>query len=443
MRRGDVLARVDTSRLRPQVDLAQAQAMAQQQVVARFHHGSRPEEIAQARANVDSAKADDANARRQYARLKSLSDVTGAMGRVVSLQDLDNAKAALDTAAARLEVNQKALDLEVAGPRREDVAEADATLRANQAQAALLQQELADAQLKAPLDAVVRTRIMEPGEMASPQRPVFSLAIVDPKWVRAYVSEPDLGKVRPGMAAGVRVDSFSGRRFEGWVGFISPVAEFTPKSVEMEELRTSLVYEVRVFVKDPDDELRLGMPATVYLSLEKPDHKLGDAGDAAPAVRANAAGTPSIPDAQPATTTAPAQAQELEQGNYPTPRCGQQVTRGNSVISANHAQRREAAMTAAATSTLVLFGQDIHKTFRRDNGEIVRALDGVSVRAEHGTLTALGRAGWRRQDNADPVDDRFADRGFRRTKGFGYRYCRRSAAGAEPHWLHAPEIRVV
>jgi HlyD family secretion protein len=79
------------------------------------------------------------------------------------------------------------------------------------------------------------------------------------------VSEPDLGKVRTGMQTSVAVDSFPGRRFDGWVGFVSPVAEFTPKTVETTELRTSLVYEVRVFVKDPQNSLPLGMPATVHL----------------------------------------------------------------------------------------------------------------------------------------------------------------------------------
>jgi HlyD family secretion protein len=81
------------------------------------------------------------------------------------------------------------------------------------------------------------------------------------------VSEADLGRVRPGMTASIMVDAFPNRRFAGWIGFISPIAEFTPKTVETEELRTSLVYEVRIFVKDPADELRLGMPATVYLPL--------------------------------------------------------------------------------------------------------------------------------------------------------------------------------
>jgi HlyD family secretion protein len=267
VQQGQLLARLDTSRLEPQVAQVEAEAAAQRQVVRRLRNGSRPEEIAQARANVESAKADAANARQQLERLQSASEASA--GRAVRQQDLDNAKAALQVAEAKLAVNQKALDLAVAGPRQEEVAENEARLRANEAQLALLRQQLADAQLVAPVNAVVRTRVMEPGEMASPQKPVFSLAITDPKWVRAYVSEPDLGKVRSGMTASVTVDSFPSRRFEGWVGFLSPVAEFTPKTVQTEELRTSLVYEVRVFVKDPSDELRLGMPATVYLSLDQ------------------------------------------------------------------------------------------------------------------------------------------------------------------------------
>src|SRR5215813_9500648 len=317
VRKGQLLARLDTRRLEPQVAQAEAQAAAQRQIVERLRHGSRPEEIAQAeaqvaaqrqvverlrngsrpeeiaqaQANLESAKADAANARRQYERLKPLLD--RHVGGAVSQQDVDNAKATWDVAEAKLVVTQKALALAVAGPRPEEVAEAEARLvatqkalaltiagprpeeiaeaaarlRAAEAQLALLQQQLADAQLVAPVHGIVRTRLMEPGEMASPQKPVFSLAVTDPKWVRAYVSEPDLGKVSPGMAASVAVDSFPERRCEGWVGFISPVAEFTPKAVQTAELRTSLVYEVRVFVKDPRDTLHLGMPATVYLPL--------------------------------------------------------------------------------------------------------------------------------------------------------------------------------
>jgi HlyD family secretion protein len=274
VRKGQFLARLDTSRLEPQVAQAEAQTAAQRQVVQRLRSGSRPEEIAQARANVDSAKADAVNARQQYERIKSAAEMSA--GRAVRQQDVDSARAALQVAEAKLAVNERALDLAVIGPRKEDIAEAEAQLRANEAQLALLRQQLVDAQLLAPVDAVVRTRILEPGDMASPQKPVFSLAITDPKWVRAYVTGPNLGKIHEGMIAEVAVDSFPQRRFEGWLGFISPVAEFTPKTVQTEELRTSLVYEVRVFVKDPSDELRLGMPATVYLNANKGKEGQGD-----------------------------------------------------------------------------------------------------------------------------------------------------------------------
>lgn len=266
VKRGQVLALLDTSRIEPQVAQVQAQLAAMRHVLEKLRNGARPEEIAQARANVEAIQAEVSRARQQYERATALSERSG--GRAVSQQDIENASAQLRVSEARLAAAQRQLDLIVAGPRREDVAEAEARLQAGEAQLALLQQQLKEAQLTSPVDAVVRSRIMEPGEIAFPQKPVVSLAITDVKWVRAYVSEPDLGKVKPGMAAQVAVDSFPDRRFDAWVGFISPVAEFTPKAVQTEDLRTSLVYEVRVFVKDPSDELRQGMPATVYLGPE-------------------------------------------------------------------------------------------------------------------------------------------------------------------------------
>ena len=261
--KGQVLARLDTGRLGPQAAQAAAQVAAQQQMVDKLHRGSRPEEIDQARANVAAAIADANDTRAKYARLQGLSQ--SSAGRALSRQDLDDAKSAADQAAARLAVNQQALRLDLVGPRKEDVAQAEAQLQGYRAQSALLQSELGDAALAAPMNATVRSRLVEPGEMASPQKPAFSLAITDPKWVRAYVSETDLGKVHPGMKAAVTADAFPKRSFSGWVGFISPVAEFTPKTVQTTDLRTSLVYEIRVFVTDPNDDLRLGMPATVHL----------------------------------------------------------------------------------------------------------------------------------------------------------------------------------
>lgn len=295
---------------------AEAQYAAQKQMADKLHHGARPEEIQQAEASRDGARAADLLSSQTFERLESLFKTSG--GKAVSQQEVETAQANRDAAAARLNVAENTLALIKAGPRTEELAEADARLAAAEqtlklvkagpraediaeaearltvarkslelarlgpraedlaegaarqaaaaAQARLLQQELADAALIAPVDAVIRARLLEPGEMASPQKPVLALAVTNPKWIRAYVSEPDLGLLQPSQAAQITVDSFPDQPFTGWLGFISPVAEFTPRSVQTEELRTSLVYEVRIFVNDPEDRLRLGMPATVRLT---------------------------------------------------------------------------------------------------------------------------------------------------------------------------------
>ena len=262
---GQVLARLETDRLQARVRQAEARVAAQSEVLLRLKNGTRPEETAQARAALAAARAEAANARSQYERLQGISK--SSAGRAVSAQDLDAARAALDMSEARVETNRKALDLALAGPREEDIAHAQAQLEGAQAELALLRRQMADAELAAPTDAVVRSRLMEPGELATPQRPVFSLAVTEPKWVRAYASESALGRLRVGASANITIDSFPDAPLEGSLGFISSVAEFTPKTVQTEDLRTSLVYEVRVFVKDPEDRLRLGMPATVRFDL--------------------------------------------------------------------------------------------------------------------------------------------------------------------------------
>lgn len=263
---GQVLGELDTRTLQLQAAQAEAQIAAQTQVLQRLKTGSRPEEVAQSRAQVAAAQADAELARQQLERLQSIRQTTA--GRAVSQQDLDAAQARQKVAQAQLENTRKAQQLVVTGPRKEDIAQAQAQLDVAVAALALLKHQLQEAQLKAPIDAVVRARLMEPGDMASPQRPVFTLAITDPKWVRAYVTEADLGRIRPGMAATLSTDSHPGQPLQGKVGFISSVAEFTPKTVQTEELRSSLVYEIRVLADDPDDRLRLGMPVTVRLALD-------------------------------------------------------------------------------------------------------------------------------------------------------------------------------
>lgn len=264
---GAVLAVLDTRALELRAEQAQAQVQAQEQALLRLRNGSRPEEIAQARDRFIAAQADAVRAAQDLARLQGIAAST--QGRGVSKQDLDRARTGLQAARAQAAAQQEALRLAELGPRKEDVAAARAQRDAAQAQLALLQYEIGQGVLRAPADAVVRSRLLEPGDMATPQRPVFALALTRPKWVRVYVSEADLGRIKPGMPASVFTDSHPDQPIAGKVGYIASVAEFTPKAVQTQELRTSLVYEVRVRVDDKSDVLRLGQPATVRLDVGK------------------------------------------------------------------------------------------------------------------------------------------------------------------------------
>ncbi len=262
---GQLLARLHATRLQAALDQAKAALDAQRQVVARMEAGSRPEEIARGRAQLAAAKARSRAATDTYHRLERLLD-----RKLVSPDDVEAARSRAEAAAHDVEAARQTLALLVAGPRKEDIAAARAELAARAAAVRLAQERLADTRLFAPADGTIRDRILEPGDMVSPQTPVLTLAFTDPVWVRAYVPEPDLGRVRPGMKADITTDSFPGKHYTGWVGYVSPTAEFTPKNVETPELRTRLVYQARIYACNPAGELRLGMPATVTIALDQP-----------------------------------------------------------------------------------------------------------------------------------------------------------------------------
>jgi len=259
---GQLLAELDPTRFQDAVARDAALVKAQEQVLARLLAGSRPEEIAEARAEVRANQATLHNAELLWQRQQAL-----AAQQYVPKQSVDNAAAALKTAKANLQRSEQALALAIKGPRKEDIAQARAQLEADRAALALAQRELADTKLYAAEDGVVQDRILEPGDMVNPGVPVFSLALDNPVWVRAYLPEKALGKVRLGMSAQIHSDSFPGQSFSGWIGFISPTAEFTPKTIETTELRTELVYRVRVYACNPQHRLRLGMPVTVQIPL--------------------------------------------------------------------------------------------------------------------------------------------------------------------------------
>ena len=206
---GQVLARLKTDRLKAAIVETQARIAAQQAVVKRLKAGNRPQEIAQARAEVEAAQARADNAARVLARLEQTSG-SGA----TSQQDLDDARSRLMVERAQLKVRDKILNLLREGPRQEDIAAAEHNLAALQANRSLLSIRLDDMTLTAPTDGIIQNRILEPGEMAGPSRPVFTLALNDPKWVRAYVPEPYLSRINLGMPARILSDSFPGHPFK-------------------------------------------------------------------------------------------------------------------------------------------------------------------------------------------------------------------------------------
>lgn len=270
---GQVLAQLETQRLQAALARAEAQALAQQQFLRMLETGSRPQEIRKAQADAAAAEAEAQNADANYRRMQELQQKN-----LASTQQRDDAKTAASAARSRAKAMQEALKLVQEGPRQEDIAVARATLQARQAELAIAQRNLVDTSLYAPRDGIIQNRMLEPGDMASPQKPVYSLALTDPVWVRAYIEASDLGKINPGMTASISTDSYPDQSYPGWVGYISPTAEFTPKSVETTRVRTDLVYQVRIYACNPSHELRLGMPTTVKIMLDQdrsampPDH---------------------------------------------------------------------------------------------------------------------------------------------------------------------------
>ena len=209
----------------------------------------------------------------------------------VSQEDFDRAKAALDEAKATLRFADEALQMAEIGPRQEDIDAARAQLAGEDAAVVQSERRLADADLVAPSTGVILTRSREKGAIVAAGEAVFTLTLATPVWVRTYVNERDLGRIEPGMAAEVFTDSAPDKAYPGRIGFISPTAEFTPKTVQTRELRTDLVYRLRVLVDNPDGGLRQGMPVTVRLtprtSTVAPQHPLAhdkeQSGSAGPA----------------------------------------------------------------------------------------------------------------------------------------------------------------
>ncbi len=254
---GQLLATLDDVPFQEAVAGAEANVAQARAELAKLYHGNRPQQVAEAREAVRQAAAADVNARADAARQRGLLANGASSQRIV-----DAATAASDAADANLAAAKQQLNLMVVGSRQEDIDAGVAQLAQTQANLAQAQTALADTHVFAPVDAIVLSRVREPGSMVGPSVPVYTLTDLIPVYVRAYARETELGKMVPGTR--VKVFTDSGKHvYTGTVGFVSPQAEFTPKSVETTDLRTDLVYRIRVTIDHPDEHLRQGMPVTV------------------------------------------------------------------------------------------------------------------------------------------------------------------------------------
>lgn len=202
-------------------------------------------------------------------------DLVGEIDSQPYLDQVRQGQAAVESARINLLNAQKLLDRRLSLKGDGSVSEEDyenaltsrdmlaASLKESVASLGVNETNIRDTKVFAPIDGTILTRIREPGSQVKEADPIYTLSILSPVWIRAFVSEPDLGNIFPGMKAEITTDS--GRSYEGHIGFISPVAEFTPKSVETSKLRVDLVYRLRITANNPDHFLKQGMPVTVRL----------------------------------------------------------------------------------------------------------------------------------------------------------------------------------
>jgi HlyD family secretion protein len=265
---GQVIATLDNRYFHDELRVARAARDNLAAVLAKLKHGSRPEEIAEARAQLARRRANLALARGNRKRGEELAPSGG-----ISKEDLDQRRQTVAVDEANVDYYEQALRLAVIGPRQEDIDAAAAQFDQQVGSVIQTERRLDDSDLVAPSDGTILTRAQERGAIVPAGTTVFTLTLASPVWVRTYVNERDLGLISPGMPAKVTTDTAPDRPYSGHIGFISPTAEFTPKIVETRELRTDLVYRLRVVVDNPDSGLRQGMPVEVSLPVAQPRPK--------------------------------------------------------------------------------------------------------------------------------------------------------------------------
>lgn len=311
---GQTVALLDSKELTQEAGLHRAEVQAAQAALAELETGSRPEEIRQAQAAAEQAKtrlqeleagsrpqevaAAEAAYRSAAADANRLADDFQRYSvlyqkQEVSTQQYDAVRTASEMARAREREAKEQLDLVKEGPRKEEIEQARAAYAQTQQRYALVKEgprqedieqararleqarqslavaetRLGYATLSSPMSGVVLSKSIELGEYVSAGTPIVTVADLENTWLRAYINETDLGRVKLGQRARVTTDTYPGKSYEGHVSFISSQAEFTPKSVQTEKVRVKLVYRIKVDIKNPNLELKPGMPADADILL--------------------------------------------------------------------------------------------------------------------------------------------------------------------------------
>jgi HlyD family secretion protein len=260
---GQVIARLESEDLINEVALRQADLQAMQAALDELLAGSRKEEIAQAVAALAAVEAEAKRLADDYHRQEALFH-----REVIPQQKFDTARAAYETSSAQVRQSAEALALLRKGPRRERIDQARA--RRGESEVALVQAKtrLGYTILASPVSGLVISKNIEPGEQVSAGTPVVTVGELDTVWVRAYINETDLGRVKVGQKARVTTDTWPGKVYDGIVTFISSEAEFTPKNVQTEKERVKLVYRVKITIPNPNMELKPGMPADAEILVK-------------------------------------------------------------------------------------------------------------------------------------------------------------------------------
>ncbi len=260
--KGDLLARLDDEDYRQQVSVDEATVRTRETELKLALAGSRKQQIQAAKQSLIDAQSDLELKRAEFRRRQALLGE-----QAVSQEDVDSAETLMKRAEAtyrRIKENYAEI---VEGTRKEEIDVRRANLQLAQEHLEMAQVNLSYTVLSAPVSGVVLVRQAELGEVVAPGTPVVTIADLDHLWMRGYINETDLGRVRWGQPATVRTDTYPDKEYHGRVSFIASQAEFTPKSVETYKERVTLVYRVKIDLENPNHELKPGMPAEAIIEV--------------------------------------------------------------------------------------------------------------------------------------------------------------------------------